>query len=298
MLNDIDPAFLAFESLMVALLGACLLHASRRGTGYVAELLGGLVFGVLLEWVNITFLPGYTYGRFLLMLDGVPICIGVGWAVIIYTAMAFTDRLGLATWTRPTTDALLALNIDLAMDAIAVRLGSGMWVWGWPNEALRWTGEWFGVPFGNFFGWFWVVTLYSAWVRLFRRLAERRSWGTAARVAGPFLAVVLSEPILYVLLRLFRSLWVAGVPSGLMLLAVVLPALALVLLRGRPQRRAEPRGWVIAGVPVAFHAYFLILLLALNAGLPGWNPWLVPVSIAMLTIGLILHFGPLPGRYS
>lgn len=58
------------------------------------------------------------------MIDGlVPLCIGISWGVVIYTAMATSDRFGLPWYLRPIMDALLALTIDLGMDAIAIRLG-------------------------------------------------------------------------------------------------------------------------------------------------------------------------------
>lgn len=54
----------------------------------------------------------------------VPLCIGVAWkSRIIYSAMEFSDASSLPYWLRPILDGLLALNIDLALDAIAIRFG-------------------------------------------------------------------------------------------------------------------------------------------------------------------------------
>ncbi|HIC88073.1 MAG TPA: carotenoid biosynthesis protein, partial [Anaerolineae bacterium] len=193
-----------FEAIVYALFALCLHDAWRRKAGHPAELLGGLAFGLLLEWINVTFLSGYYYGRFLLMVGPIPLGVGVGWAIIIYASMLTSDWLGLRPWTRPFADALLALNIDLSMDAVAIRLG--MWVWGWPPSYDRWASQWFGVPYGNFFGWLMVVLLYSGSVRLFRSLRSRFArWPHRLDWVYPFAAVLPSEVLLYTSLQLHQS---------------------------------------------------------------------------------------------
>ncbi|GAC1543632.1 MAG: hypothetical protein NVS2B7_17480 [Herpetosiphon sp.] len=148
-----SPGFISFE-VGVYLLGIlCLRHAWQRGWSLISELVAGMLYGVLLEYATIQAFHSYTYGRFLVMIGGaVPLCIGVSWGIIIYTAMVTSD-LRVRSWqVRPWVDALLALLIDLSMDAVAIRLG--FWAWGMP-------GPWFGVPLGNFYGWFIVVVSFS-----------------------------------------------------------------------------------------------------------------------------------------
>ena len=67
---------------------------------------------------------------------------------------------------RPLLDGLLALNIDLALDAVAIRLG--FWDWG-----QGFSFQYFGVPYANFWAWFWVVTSFSLGYRI---LALRTDW--------------------------------------------------------------------------------------------------------------------------
>ena len=129
MLFGIDARFVLFEVLTLALFALCLRHAWGRGRDsdlprgwHVGELLGGLLFGLLLEWVNVEFMTGYRYGQFALMLGSIPVSVGVGWSVIIYSAMLATDRWGLPEAGKPFADALLAINIDLGMDAVAIRM--------------------------------------------------------------------------------------------------------------------------------------------------------------------------------
>ena len=82
---------------------------------------------MLLEWATIQQLSAYEYGHFLVMLGPVPVVVGVAWGTIIYGVRSFSDKTNLPEWARPVLDALMALNIDLSLDATAIRLG--MWDW-------------------------------------------------------------------------------------------------------------------------------------------------------------------------
>jgi hypothetical protein len=74
----------------------CLFHSLRHQGKDLGYLLGALLFGLLLEFVDVYFLKGYSYGRFKFMLGSapfdIPFWIGVGWAVIIYSSKKFTDQ--------------------------------------------------------------------------------------------------------------------------------------------------------------------------------------------------------------
>lgn len=118
------PVFVCFE-LGVYVLGViCWRHAWARGWVPLFGLAAGIIYGVVLEYTAILTLHAYSYGHFLIMLfASVPLCIGISWGLILYTTMATSDRLALPWYLRPIVDALLALTIDLSMDAIAIRLG-------------------------------------------------------------------------------------------------------------------------------------------------------------------------------
>jgi len=129
--------FLSFELLMLVLLALCARHAWQAGgASRVWQLLAGVGFGLLLEWATIQQLDSYEYGRFVMMLGGaVPVAIGIGWGVILYTAQLFVDAVAMPSWAKPVLAGLLALNIDLTMDAVAIRLG--FWDWGRGLELER-----------------------------------------------------------------------------------------------------------------------------------------------------------------
>lgn len=118
-----NPYFLLFELLVFMMFLGCLQHAWKIGMPKVWELIAGVLFGLLLELATIQQLQAYQYGRFTLMLGEVPIIVGVGWGVILYSVRLFTNATGLPEWARPIMDGLLALNIDLATDTLAIRLG-------------------------------------------------------------------------------------------------------------------------------------------------------------------------------
>jgi len=145
-----SPYFLAFEAMIYLLFIVCFIHAWREGVAVVWRLFAGILFGILLEYVTIQQLQAYSYGRFLIMLGDVPLPIGVAWGCIVYSASLFSEASNLPEWAKPVLDALFALNIDLSMDVIAIRLG----FWSWSIDIHS---QFFGVPYANFWAWFWVV---------------------------------------------------------------------------------------------------------------------------------------------
>lgn len=86
--------FPMFELSAYVLFALCLLHAIKQGRRHVAYLLGGVVFGLILEYIEVISGMGYTYGQFMVMFGkaplNIPLCIGIGWGIIMYTARLFS----------------------------------------------------------------------------------------------------------------------------------------------------------------------------------------------------------------
>jgi len=271
---------ISMEIIVLMLFIVCFRHAWRTGPEEVLRLAAGTLFGLLLELATIWQLEAYSYGTFLLMLSNVPLAIGIGWGVIIYSAKLFSDATNLPETVRPLLDGLLALNIDLAMDAVAIRLG--MWDWG-----LGLHFQYFGVPYANFWAWFWVVVSFSSSMRWLTSQA-RGNWSWLA----PFGALLLGLAgvlcanffIVYIVPRQYYELTI-GFPLGSTLL--------LVLLH-RPKFTARPLAPPAFWVPFGFHAYFLAAGLLSSTILD--SPILLVVSIFMFTISLYLHRFALLGR--
>ncbi len=275
-----NPYFLAFELLMLVLLGLSALHAWQTGGApRVWQLLAGVLFGLLLEWATIQQLHAYRYGHFTLMLTGkVPIAIGIGWGVIIYSARLFSDGTDLPAWARPVLDALFALHIDLAMDAIAIRLG--FWDWG---QGLAY--DYFGVPYPNFWAWFWVVFSFSTGLRL---LARPDRW--TGRWLGPLGAILVG--VIGVLST--NRLITAYVGESIRPLVVVLTlgtALVLVLAL-RPRLRTRPLPKLVLWTPAGFHVFFLGA--GLLTGVILQPPVLLAVSVLMFGLTLWVHSASRP----
>src|SRR4051794_10649138 len=108
-----NPNLMLFECLVYVVFAACLVSALRRGVFAVLELLWTGVYGFLLEWMTLNLLHAYHYGQFVLMIDGAPVAVALGWAAIINAGMEFSERIQLPDSVRPLVDALTALNIDL-----------------------------------------------------------------------------------------------------------------------------------------------------------------------------------------
>ena len=266
--------FILFELIVYIQFALCLQHALKHGTANVLKLIAGGAFGVLLELATIRQLNAYEYGQFMLMVLNVPLCIGLAWGAIIYAVSEFSDASNLPYLIRPVLDGLLALNIDLALDAVAIRLG--FWDWG---QGMQF--QCFGVPFANFWAWFWVVFSFSMGYRL---LARRADWiGTwlsplLALVVG--LAGVLSTNSLIVFIIPFDyyTLTITG-------LLTCAPVLMLIM---RPRFYQRPVPSLTFWVPFLSHAYLLVA--GLVSGVILNPPVLLVVSVLMFALALTLHW--------
>ncbi|MFC6720125.1 carotenoid biosynthesis protein [Halobacteriaceae archaeon SHR40] len=273
-----EPVFVA--NLFLGLLGLalCLWHAwgTRK---QVALLVTVTVYGIILEQLVILRFERYVYtlSDFVLTLGDVPVVIGFGWGAIIYSGMAAGEMLGLSRRVRPLFVGLYALHIDLAIDAIAIRIP--FWQWLPP-------GEWFGVPLGNFTGWFLVATLFPAgWLVLERRLPSG-SISVAALGGGSLLVALVG---LIVGLEAWEVVARTLVLEILTLGSVLVLSLLAVIRDGIEIDHVDLR---IAAVPVLYHGFYLGYYLAL--GMYRTTPALLGISVAMIAVTVFVHAGSVP----
>jgi len=269
----VNPYFLGLELLVMVLFGLCIRHAWRQGGLKVWELLAGVIYGLLLEWATIQQLRAYEYGQFVFMAGELPLAVGVAWGTIIYSVRLFSDASSLPLWLRPALDGLLALNIDLAMDAVAIRLG--MWDWGMGTRS-----QYFGVPYANFWAWFWVVFSFSFGLRLLSYQAGRlRRW------LAPLGAILIG-----LVGVTGTNHFITGIVSPDGYLPTILIALGCavwVVLWSRPKLSIRPVDPLTFWVPTGFHAYFMMA--GLFSGVLLGSPILLLVSLGMLLLALHLH---------
>src|SRR5690349_8366014 len=276
------PVFMCFE-LGVYVLGViCWRHAWARGWVPLFGLAAGIIYGVVLEYTAILTFHAYSYGHFLIMLfAAVPLCIGISWGVILYTTMATSDRFALPWYLRPIVDALLALTIDLSMDAIAIRLG--FWTWGQ-------AGPWFGVPLGNFYAWFIVVFGFSLLLRLGRIWSLGGTLALLGDIAVAVLAILLSVVGLSTLLRPYYPLIAQGAWAWLIMSVLLGGSALLAIWAARRTRCDQPLDLVLLSVPMFFHVFAFGALLV--SGMYRQSPALIAISALMLGVGLLLHLWP------
>ena len=270
--------FTIFEILLFSLFILCLRHAIKEGLQAVLRLLAGVAFGVLLEWATIVQLDAYSYGRFIVMVDTVPVVIGVGWGIILYSAMLFSNSTKLPWYLRPFLDGLLALNIDLAMDALAIRLG--MWDWG---SSLA--NEYYGVPFENFWAWFWVIFSFSLFFRVFDQLKSPiKVWLAPLMAMGLGVFGVLGT-------NLFITRIVPEEFDWLATITVVLISLGILIARRDAIRQRDEHSSLAFWVPFGVHGYFVII--GLVSGYIFQPIILLFVSILMLLVSFGIHWDPI-----
>ncbi len=262
-----------FEILVYLLFILCLLHARQRGSAAVWQLLAGIAYGLLLEWATIQQLNAYQYDRFLLMLGDLPVAVGVAWGVIIYSVMLVSQSSNLPEWAQPVLDGMLALNIDLAMDAVAIRLG--MWDWG-----LGFKQQYFGVPYVNFWAWFWVVFSFSLGLRGLRHAQSQvvRRWAPAGAIVIGLVGIT------------GMNTFITGITSSNGHLATILVALGValsLLLWLRPKFSQNSLPYPAFWVPFCFHAYFLAA--GILSGALFRPPFLLAISLAMFLLALYWH---------
>ncbi len=279
-----NPFFLGLELGAAIFFLIAVLAASRRGRLPFLELVSAAIFGVLLEEGDQLIFGTYHYAAdFILTVDRAPIVIGLTWALIIAGAMRITDGLGVRRRYAPFVDAVLAISLDLAFDAIAIRMGLWTWRGIGPNEA------WFGVPAGNFYAWLFVTLGFSLLTRWLRD-------STAGRPAREWLQLAVPFPAFVVLLiglvpfTILQPLLEPGRGQGLGLFAVTLIIFAGIAAYGvwGPDRiLPNGAGTAILDLRLAFasrvaiHVVFLTALLVM--GLQTSAPMLLIVCLLLLS---------------
>src|SRR5688500_11843855 len=267
---------------------ACWL-ALRRGTLPFLELISAAIFGLLLEQANQAIFETYEYStEFALAIDRAPVVIGLSWALIIAGAMRITDALGVRRRYAPVVDSVLAISLDLAFDAVAIRMG----LWTWRDIGLE--QGWFGVPAGNFYAWLFVTWSFSLLSRWRRDASHRRNVleGLQLLVPIPAFALLLLTMVPFTVVKPLvdsepgGGLWLFGDS----LLAFV--AIAAWATWGPDRGTPDGAGEAILDLRLAFatrlaiHAVFLIALLWL--GLAASAPVLLVVALLMLAAELPL----------
>ena len=263
--------------------------ALRRGRLPFLELVSAAVFGLLLEQANQIIFETYEYSpEFALAIDRAPIVIGLTWALIIAGAMRITDALGVRRRYAPVVDSVLAIMLDLAFDAVAIRMG--LWTW----RDIGPEQGWFGVPAGNFYSWLFVVFGFSLFTRWLREASHRRralEW-LQLFVPLPAFAVLIASIWLFAQVKPMVDSDPGG---GLLVFWIALAAFAAIsawAIWGPDRGTADGASEAILDLRLAFATRVAIHLLFLGAllwlGLAVSEPILLVVAVALLLAELPL----------
>jgi hypothetical protein len=258
-------------------------HVTRMKSYHRVEILTAFLYALMFEELDIRIFKTYHYGDgYVFMLGNVSIVIALAWAVIIYSSMHISDCYNLSATTRACMDALLAVLIDLSIDAIAIR--RGYWQWNIPLSAGL-----FGVAAGNLYAWMFVVFFFS-WgcLQIRQRFASNRAWLFLDLVVPPFAYIAL-----------LISLVAVGTLNALLQLderAKLLSVLAVMALFLIPLVRSSRQGQVWVRTPISplivvtrlgLHGFFIVELL--RSGMWRHTPMLLVVATSVLLIEMAIQ---------
>jgi carotenoid biosynthesis protein len=284
-----EPVYLLLELGAAAFFALAAWLALRRGRLPFLELVSAATFGLLLEEGDQLIFETYHYAdAWVLSIDRAPLVIGLTWALIIAGAMRITDALGVRRRWAPFVDSVLAIMLDLAFDAIAIRMG--LWTW----RGIPATDGWFGVPAGNFYAWLFVTWAFSFLTRRLRDASASRHALETLQLTVPILAFVLFLVCLMPF-SLIKPLVDPAPGGGLQLFLITL--LAFVGAAGYGvfgPDRGTPDGSATAildlrlafATRIAIHCFFLAALVFL--GLAATQPVILGVALALLAAELPL----------
>lgn len=280
-----NPLYLALELGAAGLFATAALFALRRGRLPFLELLSAAAFGLLLEEGDQLIFQTYHYAPdWVLTLDRAPLVIGLTWALIIAGAMRITDALGVSRRYAPFVDSVLAISLDLAFDAIAIRMG----LWTWRGMSL--TDAWFGVPAGNFYAWLFVTLGFSFLSRSLRHRAARKpslEWLQLA-VPLPAFAILLVGLVPFSILRPILDPKPGGGLGMFGVTLLIFAAIAGYGVWGPDRAPPDGAGRAMLDLRMAFASRLAIHLFFLGAlfvmGLATRLPALLAVSLAMLMV--------------
>ena len=284
-----NPVYLVLELGAAAFFVIAAWLALGRGRLPFLELASAAAFGLLLEEGDQLIFETYHYSPdFILAVDRAPIVIGLTWALIIAGAMRITDALGVRRRFAPVVDSVIAISLDLAFDAVAIRMG----LWTWRGIGLE--DGWFGVPAGNFYAWLFVTlgfSLVTRWLRHAARERPAREW-LQLLVPIPAFALLLAGLVPFTILQPLLD----PVPGGgLALFAITLLGFVAVsawAIWGPDRARPDGAEEAILDLRLAFatraaiHVVFLIALFWL--GLASTEPMLLVVALLLLAAELPL----------
>lgn len=152
---------LSFFNLLLSFIILLLGREKRSSTFYLFVVLCYMT-GIVVEWIGVhtgLLFGEYAYGKNLgLKIMGIPLIIGVNWAMLVFASGAFVAHLKQANWLKAMISAGLMTGLDAIMEPVAMK--SDFWQW-----------EGGVIPFYNYVCWF-LISWALLWIGFKLKLIE------------------------------------------------------------------------------------------------------------------------------
>ncbi|MHA2252575.1 MAG: carotenoid biosynthesis protein [Candidatus Kariarchaeaceae archaeon] len=294
MQTTLSRLFEIFYVLLFVL--SILYYRQKKDWRTIIEMFSIALFALLIEITSIFIYEAYHYSpHFILQLgvkgNNVPVVISLCWSMIITSSMKVSDTINLNEKTRPLLDALIALNIDLSMDAIAIRIEGGFWTWNnYLDNDINYN-SFIGVKYGNFIGWYFIVLIFSALLRLGRlKLKDINLYLCTYLGTIPFIAFIPFYVCFEAIQQLHKIINIRGffAITILLLISVAILFQVRAYMSETPQKNGKTNKISIYTV-YSFHMFFFAVLIVKKMFMD--TPiLLVPSGLAILGNEIINKF--------
>jgi len=267
-----------FAALQVAnylLTAGLLIHAWRNDRTLFWPMPAAIAYGFVIEYSQVSkAVPPYVYTQALLALPGpVPLGVVLSWGTILYAVLATVRALAVPAWLAPVIAGLLATCLDLVSDPAFVSLG--FWLWKIP-------GQWFGIPWTNYVGWFVIVASFTAWLGVLQRHGPAAGW---FRVLAPWLAIPLAFGCFVAIMLGYLWLESRAIVDPSALVAAFF-ALASLPVLARLRRFDGDQALALATLAAPLFLYGTSLLILFATGLHRRQPELAIVLPGFTLLGM------------
>ncbi len=270
-----SDSFVALQAANYLLTAGLLIHAWRHDRGLFWAMPAAIAYGFAIEYSQVSkAVPPYIYTEALVALPGpVPLGVVLSWGTILYAVLATLRALAAPAWLAPVLAGLLATGLDLVTDPAFVSLG--FWLWKVP-------GQWFGIPWTNYVGWFVIVASFTAWLGVLQRHGPSAGW---FRVLAPWLAIPLAFGCFVAIMLGYLWLEARAVVDPSTLVAVLFTLAALpVLARLRRFKGDQSPALSVLAAPLFLYGTSLLILFA--TGLHRREPALAIVLPGFTLLGM------------
>jgi hypothetical protein len=295
-------ANLAFELSSYAIAIYVLIKLKHEERFHMFVFIAAIIATITAELIGLRVSQGYYYSDFLIKIggraEGMPLAIAVDWAVIMTCMWRMGTRLDIPWYLLPFVLAFLALPLDLAMDPVAsvskivphdfmscmgpefpAGAAKGLGYWTWCVSPVN-KHQFFGVPLGNFVGWYMLVVAFSFCVIWAHRKLEGTEPGYGKLALVTLGIVVGTCAIEFGVLWVFMQLEGAGISSIHIFLALMAVGLIAIISSGNRRHSRDIEWWVL--LPLAGDT-----LLCLAAYI-GYMRHHVEFQSALIIFGLLL----------